>query len=43
MIQTNKSVSKWQHDTALERFRMISPLLDEENDRSRRIEIRKKI
>lgn len=43
MIQTNKSVSKWQHDTALERFRMISPLLDEENDRSKRIEIRKKI
>lgn len=43
MIQANKAVSKWQHDTALERFRMISPLLDEELDRAKRIETRKKI
>ena len=43
MIDPNKAVSKWQHDTALERYRMISPLLDPETDRSRRIETRKNI
>lgn len=43
MIEANKAVSRWQHDTALERYRMISPLLDPEMDRSKRIETRKKI
>ena len=43
MIQPDKAATKWQHDTALERFRMISPLLDEELDRAKRIETRKKI
>ena len=43
MIDPNKAVSKWQHDTALERFKMVSPLLDADIDRSKRIETRKKI
>ena len=43
MIHPKKATTKWQHDTALERFQMISPFLDEELDKSKRIELRAKI
>lgn len=34
---------KWQQDKALERFQMISPLLDDTLDKAKRIELREKI
>ena len=42
MNDSNETI-KWQEREALERFRLISPLLDPEMDNSRRIQMRKNI
>ena len=36
-----KESTTWQEAAALERFQMISPLLDEELDRDKKIQLRK--
>lgn len=39
----NLTVQKWQDETALERFRMIAPLLDESLDPAKRLLLRREI
>ena len=41
-MENNKTI-KWQEREALERFRLISPLLDPEMDNSKKIQMRNKI
>ena len=43
MNKNKKFMIKWQEDTALERFRMIAPLLDESLDPAKRLELRRRI
>ena len=38
-----KEITTWRDDTALDRFRLISPLLDPTLDRDRKIQLRKEI
>ena len=42
-MKTNEETIKWQEREALDRFRMISPLLDPEMDNSKRIQLRESI
>ncbi len=39
----NLIIKKWQEETALRRFQMISPLVDEDIDPAKRVQLRKKI
>lgn len=39
----NNEIRTWQNETALQRFQMISPLLEEGLDASAKVELRKKI
>ena len=39
----NNEIRTWQNETALQRFQMISPLLEEGLDSSAKVELRKKI
>ena len=39
----NLTTQKWRDETALERFRMIAPLLDESLDPAKRIRVRREI
>ena len=38
-----KEITTWRDDTALSRFRLISPLLDPALDRDKKIHLRKEI
>lgn len=42
-MNTEKDDKKWQEDTALERFQIIAPLLDQDLDRDKRIQMREDI
>lgn len=42
-VNKNLIVTKWQDETALERFRMIAPLQDETLDPAKRVQLRKEI
>ena len=42
-METNNETTKWQEREALERFRMISPLIDPDIDNPKRIQLRKAI
>ena len=43
MNKTTDNTKKWQEDAALERFRLIAPLLDETIDPAKRLMLRKEI
>lgn len=43
MNNSNKLLSKWQDETALQRLQLIAPLLDEDLDPAARLAMRKKI
>ena len=43
MNATVNDTKKWQEDAALERFRLIAPLLDEAIDPAKRLMLRKEI
>ena len=43
MNKTTDNTKKWQEDAALERFRLIAPLLDESIDPAKRLILRKEI
>ena len=42
-MKSHDEIMKWQEREALDRFRMISPLLDPEMDNSKRIQLRESI
>ena len=42
-VNKNLIVTKWQDETALERFRMIAPLQDETLDPAKGVQLRKEI
>ena len=42
-VNKNLVIQRWQEETALERFRIIAPLTDEDLDHSKRVQLRKEI